>query len=135
MDKYTSFSKLWADLKNDEEFLTEKNILEFTLQLHQLMECLGISQKELSRRVGSSEAYITKVFKGNANFTIATMTKLSKAIGGRVAIHVIKKEEKNPRWFRAIEGRKKTLPRWQWQTEEHQETEIYEGYELVEQVA
>jgi len=112
MTEYSSFSELWDDLENDELFLVEKNILEFTIQLQQLMERRGISKKDLAKAIGTSQAYITKVFKGKANFTIATMTKLSKAIGGRVNIHVTGEEEKNPRWFRAIEGKKKIIPQW-----------------------
>lgn len=112
MSKYNSFSELWADFENDEAFLVEKNILEFTMQLHQLMTKKGITNKELAEKIGTSQAYITKVFKGKANFTIATMTKLSKAIGGRVTIHVTREEEQNPRWFRAIDGKKKISPRW-----------------------
>jgi len=36
------------------------------------------------------------------------MTKLSKAIGGRVNIHVTSEEEKNPRWYRANRGKEES---------------------------
>ncbi|MBB5348047.1 helix-turn-helix transcriptional regulator [Desulfoprunum benzoelyticum] len=121
MTEYTSFSELWCDLENDELFLVEKNILEFTLQLQQLMKRKGISKKDLAEAIGTSQAYITKVFKGKANFTIATMTKLSKAIGGRVKIHVTSEEEKNPRWYRAIEGKKKVVPQW-WRPDDYEKS-------------
>lgn len=121
MTEYTSFSNLWNDLENDELFLVEKNILEFTLQLHQLMKRRGISKKDLAEAIGTSQAYITKVFKGKANFTIATMTKLSKAVGGRVNIHVTGEEEKNPRWYRAIEGKKKNNPPW-WVPDDYEDS-------------
>ncbi|KGO33595.1 MAG: helix-turn-helix transcriptional regulator [Desulfoprunum sp.] len=135
MTEYTSFSELWSDLENDELFLVEKNILEFTLQLQQLMERKGISKKDLAEAIGTSQAYITKVFKGKANFTIATMTKLSKAIGGRVNIHVTSEEEKNPRWYRAIEGKKKVVPRW-WRPDDYENSysQNYQGI-LMEQLA
>jgi len=135
MTEYTSFSELGSDLENDELFLVEKNILEFTLQLQQLMERKGISKKDLAEAIGTSQAYITKVFKGKANFTIATMTKLSKAIGGRVNIHVTSEEEKNPRWYRAIEGKKKVVPRW-WRPDDYENSysQNYQGI-LMEQLA
>lgn len=112
MKEYNSFSSLWADLENDQEYLTEKNILEFTLQLHQFMEHRGISKKELAELIGSSQAYITKVFKGNANFTIATMTKLVHAIGGKITFHVTGQEEKNQTWFRKFDGKKNVSRQW-----------------------
>jgi len=135
MTEYTSFSELWGDLENDELFLVEKNILDFTLQLQQLMARRGISKKDLAEAIGTSQAYITKVFKGKANFTIATMTKLTKAIGGRVNIHVTGEEEKNPRWYRAIEGKKKVVPQW-WRPEAYEDSysQNSEGI-LMEQLA
>ncbi len=112
MKNYNSYSDLWESLENDESYLTEKNILEFTLQLNQLMEKRRVSKTELAQAIGVSQAYITKVLKGNANFTIATMTKLVNALQGQLSFHVTGKEEKNQRWFRAIEGKKKPLPKW-----------------------
>lgn len=109
---YDSFSDLWENIENDEQYLIEKNILDFTLQLQQLMEKRNINKTELAERYNSSQAYITKVMKGNANFTLETMTKLVSAIDGKLTIHVTGKEEKNQRWYRAIDGKKKPAPRW-----------------------
>jgi len=112
MKEYNSFSDLWADLENSGQFQVEKSILEFSLQLHQLMEARGIAQKDLAESMGVSQAYITKVFKGNANFTIASMVKLVSAVNGKLTIHVTGKEEHNQRWFRAIDGKKQPVPQW-----------------------
>ncbi|TKB08616.1 helix-turn-helix transcriptional regulator [Desulforhopalus sp. IMCC35007] len=112
MTEYTSFSDLWADFEDDLEYLTEQNILEFTLQLHQFMEERDVSKKELADHIGSSQAYITKVFKGKANFTIASMTKLVNALGGKLTIHVTGQEEKNQKWFRRFDGNKDVKTRW-----------------------
>lgn len=112
MTEYNSFSDLWANFEDDLEYLTEKNILEFTLQLHQFMEKKDLSKKELAELIGSSQAYITKVFKGNANFTIASMTKLVNALGGKLTIHVTGQEEKNQKWFRKFDGNKDVKTRW-----------------------
>jgi transcriptional regulator with XRE-family HTH domain len=126
MKDYNSFSDLWADLENNQEYLTEKNILKFTLQLHQFMEQRGISKKELAEQIGSSQAYITKVFKGNANFTIASMTKLVHAMGGRLTFHVTGKEEKNPTWFRKIDGKKNASSQWASATKSEYQIDILE---------
>ena len=41
-----------------------------------------ISRVELAKRLGSSPAYITKVLRGDINFTVETMVRLAKAVGG-----------------------------------------------------
>lgn len=112
MTEYNSFADLWANFEEDLEYLTEKNILEFTLQLYQFMDKRDVSKKELAELIGSSQAYITKVFKGNANFTIASMTKLVSALGGKLTIHVTGQEEKNQKWFRRFDGNKVVKTRW-----------------------
>ncbi len=112
MKDYKSFSDLWADLEGTEQFQEEKSILEFSLQLHQLMKFRGITKKDLAESIGVSQAYITKVFRGNANFTIASMIKLVNAVNGKLTIHVTGKEEHNQRWFRAIDGNKQPVAQW-----------------------
>ena len=54
--------------------------IEFTEELSRAMEENGVSRAELARRIGSSQAYITKVLRGNVNFTMATMVKLVRAL-------------------------------------------------------
>ncbi|MCF8056079.1 MAG: helix-turn-helix domain-containing protein [Desulfocapsa sp.] len=111
-NNYNSFKELWDNIEDDEQYLIEKNILDFTLQLHQLMEKRGVNKTELASLYGSSQAYITKIMKGNANFTLETMTKLVNVIDGKLTIHITGKEEKNQKWFRVIEGKKKKAHRW-----------------------
>jgi transcriptional regulator with XRE-family HTH domain len=54
--------------------------IAFTEDLARAMEEKGVSRAELARRIGSSQAYITKVLRGNVNFTMATMVKLARAL-------------------------------------------------------
>jgi transcriptional regulator with XRE-family HTH domain len=44
------------------------------------MEAQGISRAEFARRLGTSQAYVTRVLGGNANFTLKTMSKLALAL-------------------------------------------------------
>jgi len=115
MKKYKNFQEIWKELESDKDFEAEKKILEFTTSLYQLMKERNISKKELAERLHTSQAYITKVFRGNANFTIATMTKLAAALGGDIHIHVTPKEQKVDRWFKVIKGSKerdRAVPEW-----------------------
>lgn len=112
MKKYHSYADLWDDLENQESFQVEKSILEFTLQLHQLMEKRKTTKTELANIIGTSQAYITKVFRGNANFTIASMVKLANALDGKLTIHITGKEEASQVWYRTVKGNKGAIPRW-----------------------
>ncbi|WP_025324471.1 helix-turn-helix domain-containing protein [Deferrisoma camini] len=82
------FQKYFDGLDQDPEFLAVHAVHDFTLEIHRLMEKHGINKAELARRLGTSQAYVTKMLSGNANFTIKTMTKIAAAFGERVHIHL-----------------------------------------------
>lgn len=115
MKEYKSFTDLWDEVEKDESYLVEKTILEFTLQLHQLIKLRKLSKKDLAGQLNTSQAYITKVFRGNANFTIGTMTKLASALGGKLSIHITPEEEQIERWFKVlkVKDRGKNTQAWQ----------------------
>ena len=48
-----------------------------------MMEANGVSRGELARRLEVSPAYITKVLRGNVNFTLDSMVRLVRGAGGR----------------------------------------------------
>jgi transcriptional regulator with XRE-family HTH domain len=47
-----------------------------------------VSGTELGRRIGSSQAYISRVLNGGANFTLGTMTKLATGLGMELKMHL-----------------------------------------------
>ncbi len=102
MSKYSSFADLWVAAENDDAYWTEKNILDFTTKLYQLMKYRKVTKKELAQRLGTSQAYITKIFRGNANFTLASMTKLVQALDGKIDVQVVPKEEQVQQWFKVL---------------------------------
>jgi transcriptional regulator with XRE-family HTH domain len=83
-----SFKELFDEARRHPEFYKELAILEFTEELYRTMEERGVSYTELGRRIGSSQAYISRVLNGGANFTLASMTKLSAALGMELRIHL-----------------------------------------------
>ena len=78
-----SFKDTFKTAKEQDEFWTELAILEFTSQISRLMQEQGISKVELANLLGTSPAYVTKVFRGDANFTMRSMVKLARTLGGR----------------------------------------------------
>lgn len=83
-----SFAEAFAAAEQHDEYWTEQAIAEFTEELVRWMELRGMTKAELAQAIGTSQPYVTKVLKGKANFTLATMVKLSRALGARVKIHL-----------------------------------------------
>ncbi len=76
-----SFGEMFAEAEHRPEYWEEGAILEFTEALYIAMEAQGVTRAELARRLGTSQAYVTRVLSGNANFTLKTMSKLASALG------------------------------------------------------
>ena len=75
--KYKDFFK---DLENDPEYLAECAIVEFTEELAKRMDELGLTRAELARRLDTTPAYITKILRGNANFTLKSMVRIASVL-------------------------------------------------------
>jgi transcriptional regulator with XRE-family HTH domain len=73
-----SFADTFQNAMQHDEFWTDYAMLEFTTKLSQTIKQKGITKAELARRMETSQAYITKLFRGEANLTIASMVKLAR---------------------------------------------------------
>jgi transcriptional regulator with XRE-family HTH domain len=83
-----SFKDHFAEAEKHPGFHKELAILEFTEELNRVMQEQGVSGTELGRRIGSSQAYISRVLNGGANFTLGTMTKLAMGLGMELKMHL-----------------------------------------------
>lgn len=88
MEDKRSFRKVFEEARQYEDYWAEGVALEFTEELSRLMKEKNVSRSVLAERIGHSPAYVTKVLRGNANLTIATMVKLARALGAEVRIHL-----------------------------------------------
>ena len=75
-----SFEELYRKAEQGEEYWVAGAILEFTESLTASMEAQGVSRAELARRLGVSAAYVTKMLRGNANFTLRSMVRAARAL-------------------------------------------------------
>ena len=89
--KKNSFKELFCEAKERDTYWVASAILDFTEGLHKIMEASGITRSDLARRLRVSPAYITKVLRGNVNFTVDSMVRLVRAAGGEISIHVAQK--------------------------------------------
>jgi transcriptional regulator with XRE-family HTH domain len=96
--KKKSFRELFTEAERDPIFWTERAILRATEEIFLAMERKGISRAELARRLDSSPAYVTKVLRGNANFTLETLARIAYALEGEFKFHISPREMRT-RWF------------------------------------
>jgi len=102
---YAGYSEFVNEVKESDEYWIESAKLDFALELHELMKSKNVNKAGLAVKIKKSPAYISKVLKGDTNFTIETMVGLSRAIGCRLSIHIAPSESRT-KWFDVIESRK-----------------------------
>lgn len=98
-----SFKDMLANARQRDSYWVEKAKLQFSLELNRLFTQSGMTQKALAEKLNTSPAYITKIFRGDANFTIETMVKLTRAVDGELQIHIAPKQAKT-HWFDVLKS-------------------------------
>lgn len=94
-----SYKNMVARAKQNVSYWVEEAKLDFSVDLHTLLARKDVTNTELASRLGTSKAYITKLFRGDANLTIETMVKAACAVGGRVHIHIADESAAQVKWF------------------------------------
>lgn len=82
------FERLFSGIEEDEGFLRAHAVHDFTFEVERRMEGEGITKADLARRLGTSRAYVTKMLRGDANFTVASMVRVARALGARLHLRV-----------------------------------------------
>jgi transcriptional regulator with XRE-family HTH domain len=72
--------------RNKPAYWFEKSKTDFSDKIYQLMMEHNMSRSQLAGKVGVTKPYISKVFAGNENFTIRTMSNLAFALGCELCI-------------------------------------------------
>lgn len=78
-----------AGRKQHDSYWVEQLKLDFSISLERRRKNAGLSYADLAKKIDTSPAYISKIFRGDANFTIESMVKLSRATGGKVDLRII----------------------------------------------
>lgn len=93
--------KIKAFLENaskSDGFWVTKAKIAFAVALEQRRKQSGLSYKDVAEKMGTSSAYMTKVFSGEANMTIETMVKLARATGGQLHLEVLEQVSDANNW-------------------------------------
>ena len=88
------YKKHFEDAKKKDSYWINQITLQFATALWNKMQANGIKPSELAKIIGTSPAYITKVLRGDANYTVETLYKLSKAVDCKIEINMVDKNTK-----------------------------------------
>lgn len=105
--KKKSFRELTDEAKGRDAYWVASLVLGFTEGLNKIMKANGVTRSDLARRLGVSPAYVTKVLRGNVNFTVDSMVRLVRAAGGEVRLEVAPKTQMKRNHLDKKQGMKK----------------------------
>jgi len=91
----TSFNQLYADIDNSPEYVAAGVQFDVAMATEDLMDKLNISNTQLAEAVGCSKPYITKILRGDSNFTILSLAKIACALNSDLKITLEHREAKN----------------------------------------
>lgn len=89
------------EAKKTDSYWVEKAKLDFSLDLERQRRTGGFTYAAIAKKIGTSAAYITKIFRGDTNVTIETMVKLARATGGQLDIRIVDSGAQSVSWDRA----------------------------------
>lgn len=81
-----SFNDYLNKLKNTAEYYAAAAKDNFVNELLRVMSEKNINQKELAQKIGTSQAYVSKVLGGDVNLSIESMSKFAFALDSRIEI-------------------------------------------------
>ncbi len=89
MSQKTWFEKRLEEIENSPTFQAEDLRIDIIEQMLTLMEGAGITRADLARKLGCSNAYITKLLNGSENLTLLKLTQIASAIHSTVDISFV----------------------------------------------
>jgi ribosome-binding protein aMBF1 (putative translation factor) len=89
MKSSKALSAFARQAREEGAYWTERAKLDFAQQLENQRRRSKLTYSQLAHLLGHSAAYVSKVFRGDANVTIESMVKLADAAGGRVQITIV----------------------------------------------
>jgi len=87
------FKNLLRKYENTVDFRLEVLINDLTEKLCVRMKENGITRSELAEKMNVTPAAVTKILRGNNNFTLRTLLILSDAVDARMMIDILPKKE------------------------------------------
>jgi transcriptional regulator with XRE-family HTH domain len=86
MKTLTALKAKAEEARSSHAYRAEGASIRFTEDLVALMKTSGLTRTALAEKIGSSPAYITKILRGDTNFTLDSMVKIATALGCELTI-------------------------------------------------
>jgi transcriptional regulator with XRE-family HTH domain len=83
------YHELTERLEKNPEYWVESMRCDFVEEVERMMEERGVSRAELARRLDSSPAYVTQMFKALFNPTLLTLARVALALDARVELALV----------------------------------------------
>jgi len=90
----TWFTDYLETVKDDIDFITEEKIIDITECIVSRMEELGLNRTALAEKMNVSKAYVTKLLRGNINFTLKTIIAVAQVLESDIQFDFIPKGQK-----------------------------------------
>lgn len=103
MKTFTIKGGVFNDLHDDIDFCVEAAKLDFALELKRMMDQGDIKNVDLAERLGVSRPMVSKLLRGDANVTIETMARASKAVGGNIFVRILR-SNCTPKLFEVVKA-------------------------------
>ncbi|HEX2999294.1 MAG TPA: helix-turn-helix transcriptional regulator [Armatimonadota bacterium] len=100
---------LYEGVEDDPDYLTAAFVIDITEEICRRMDEAGLTQREVARRLGTSQAYIAKVLNNNPNMTVRSLIALADAVG--LKLDGVRLVDKKTGWLYAETGSRQ-LARW-----------------------
>lgn len=78
--------KFIEESRDRDVYWVEKAKLDFAFSLEEQRRRSGKKPADIAKALKVSRAYISKVFRGDVNFTIESMVKLARAVGADLTV-------------------------------------------------
>ncbi len=72
--------RLFEGLDDDPEYIAAALMIEINEVLYVRMKEIGLSQKELAKRIGKSQPYVSRILNNGTNMTLLTLAKFAAAL-------------------------------------------------------
>ena len=87
------YKDLKTELEKTIEYKIESKAFKIAVQVYNRSRELGLTQKELAKRLNVSKSYVSQILQGKTNMTIETIIKLGDVLGLIPEINLIPKVE------------------------------------------
>ena len=114
IEKDTWYEEQRARFDKDPEYWVEEMRFAFSDEVGRVMEERGITRAELARRLNTSPAYVTRLFRAMFNPTLSTLAKVAVALDARIKLELVPNDEPakaKPSRQSTARTRRKTRPR------------------------